>query len=262
MDLVSASGDSFERLCVGFRRELFNHAKRLTRDADVAEDIVQDALVRAWKAWPRWTPGTAEPLAAARAWLYAITTNVFLNHVESRRLRGNAWVDRIDEIVENTHGGEVQALPAKATPQGGGDAGLHGNRRDSWDHAHGRFQAPGIPARQDAACDDLVADEVLFAIQRLRQPWRKWLELYYFEGLDSVEIAAAEGTSPETVTSGLHRSREFLRPLLKSFAAANYGLARGPRVDVASKAAEVVKSKPRRVQRVMRQNDAVALLAS
>lgn len=252
MDLLSASGDSFEKLCVGLRRQLFNHARRLSHDGHVAEDVVQDAMVRAWKAWPRWTPGAAEPQQAARAWLYAITTNVFLNYVDSDKFRRNARLEHRDEIIESTHGGEVEILPKERSSEPG-DAAAGTN---SLFHRH------GAPALQDVACDRALADEVAQALRHVREPYRDWIQRYYFKGQDCVEIGAQTGHSASTVSRGLHRARVFLRPLLKSFAAANYGLVDRTRVDVPAQPAKVVKAKPRRVQRVVRKHQAVPLLVS
>jgi RNA polymerase sigma-70 factor (ECF subfamily) len=51
-------------------------------DAAAAEDCVQEAFVRAWKAWPRWRPE-----APVEAWLYRIALNVAFSHRRRARLR-------------------------------------------------------------------------------------------------------------------------------------------------------------------------------
>lgn len=61
--LVEAHGD-----------ELLAHARRLA-GPDAAEDVLQDALLRALRAYPRLRH--AEHL---RAWLYRITTNAAMDH--------------------------------------------------------------------------------------------------------------------------------------------------------------------------------------
>ncbi len=66
--LVEAHGD-----------ELLAHARRLT-GPDQAEDVVQDALLRALRAYPRLRH--ADHL---RAWLYRVTTNAAIDHHRSRR---------------------------------------------------------------------------------------------------------------------------------------------------------------------------------
>jgi RNA polymerase sigma-70 factor (ECF subfamily) len=51
-------------------------------DAAAAEDCVQEAFVRAWRAWPRWRPE-----APVEAWLYRIALNVAFSHRRRSRLR-------------------------------------------------------------------------------------------------------------------------------------------------------------------------------
>ena len=66
--LVEAHGD-----------ELLVHARRLAGDGQ-AEDVLQDALLRALRAYPRLRH--ADHL---RAWLYRITTNAAIDHHRAHR---------------------------------------------------------------------------------------------------------------------------------------------------------------------------------
>ena len=59
--------------------ELLAHARRMV-GADNAEDVVQDALLRALRAYPR-----LQHADHLRAWLYRITTNAAVDHHRSRR---------------------------------------------------------------------------------------------------------------------------------------------------------------------------------
>ncbi len=59
--------------------ELLAHARRLT-DASSAEDVLQDALLRALRAYPRLTHGDH-----LRAWLYRVTTNAAMDHHRRHR---------------------------------------------------------------------------------------------------------------------------------------------------------------------------------
>jgi RNA polymerase sigma-70 factor (ECF subfamily) len=60
--------------------ELLVHARRLC--GDDAEDVLQDALLRALRAYPRLRH--AEHL---RAWLYRVTTTTAFDHLDRRRVR-------------------------------------------------------------------------------------------------------------------------------------------------------------------------------
>lgn len=53
---------------------LYRAALRYTRDPSRAEDLVQDTMVKAYRSWQQFTPGTS-----ARAWLLAILRNTFIN---------------------------------------------------------------------------------------------------------------------------------------------------------------------------------------
>lgn len=61
--------------------ELLAHARRLT-DPDAAEDVLQDALLRALRAYPRLAHGDQ-----LRAWLFRITTNAAMDHHRGPRRR-------------------------------------------------------------------------------------------------------------------------------------------------------------------------------
>jgi RNA polymerase sigma-70 factor, ECF subfamily len=74
--LVEAHGD-----------ELLVHARRLTGEAE-AEDVLQDALLRALRAYPRLRH--AEHL---RAWLYRVTTSAAMDHHRAARRRGEVPTD-------------------------------------------------------------------------------------------------------------------------------------------------------------------------
>lgn len=52
----------------------------LTRNASLADDMVQDALVKAWSNIDLFTPGTN-----MRAWLFTILRNTFYSHHRKRR---------------------------------------------------------------------------------------------------------------------------------------------------------------------------------
>ena len=63
--------------------ELFRFARRSLGDAGLAEDAVQEAFVRAWRASARYDPAKA----SQRTWLFAILRNVVIDVVRARRSR-------------------------------------------------------------------------------------------------------------------------------------------------------------------------------
>src|SRR5881398_412628 len=74
--------DAFGRLVAPFRRELQAHAYRMLGSAADAEDALQDALLGAWRALPRF-----EGRSSLRSWLYTIATNACLRAIERRPKR-------------------------------------------------------------------------------------------------------------------------------------------------------------------------------
>src|SRR3954449_3841667 len=73
---------AFGRLVEPYRGELHAHAYRMLGSVHDAEDALQDALLRAWRALARF-----EGRSTLRSWLYTITTNTSLNAISRRPKR-------------------------------------------------------------------------------------------------------------------------------------------------------------------------------
>jgi RNA polymerase sigma-70 factor, ECF subfamily len=106
----TTAGAAFSRVLEMLRPDLLRFAFWLARDRSVAEDVVQETLIRAWKS-----QNELKDQAAARPWLLTIVRREHARLYERKRL---PTVD-----VE-----EVEAIgdPALATD---GDAGLDDLRR-------------------------------------------------------------------------------------------------------------------------------------
>jgi len=74
-----SQSERIARLLARHGLELARHLRRMVRDEDTAQDLLQDTMLRAHRALARLAPGANE-----RAWLYRIATNVALNHLRAR----------------------------------------------------------------------------------------------------------------------------------------------------------------------------------
>lgn len=94
MTAVIGSGGErlrFEALCLPFRTDLLRFVFWLCRDRALAEDVVQEALLRAWRSFDSLADETA-----ARSWLLTIARRELARTFERRRLE---TVD-IDDLAE------------------------------------------------------------------------------------------------------------------------------------------------------------------
>ena len=74
--------DAFGRLAGQYRGELHAHCYRMLGSVADAEDALQEALLRAWRALPQF-----EGRSSLRSWLYKIATNACLRAIERRSRR-------------------------------------------------------------------------------------------------------------------------------------------------------------------------------
>jgi RNA polymerase sigma-70 factor (ECF subfamily) len=77
----SAAGLSFDEEALPHLDALYRVALRLTGDAARAEDLVQDTMLKAYRSWRQYRPGTN-----AKGWLLTILRNTFINDYRRRKL--------------------------------------------------------------------------------------------------------------------------------------------------------------------------------
>ncbi len=75
---------AFEQLALCYQRRLYAFALRVCGSREDAEEIVQDALIRAYRALMGY-PEERRRALSVRAWLFQITINVARNRARVRR---------------------------------------------------------------------------------------------------------------------------------------------------------------------------------
>jgi len=178
---------AFARACLPHQDELYAIAMKIGRDPDMANDLVQETLLRAMCAWASFQTGSN-----LRAWLFRILTNAFINGYRKRR----------------RHQRFARERPGDAL------AALYGRDHDFCDEL-----------ARDAFTDEL-ADEVAAALTQLGPEYREVVERADLRGERYKDIADALDVPIGTVMSRLFRARRVLEGELAEFAARDYGIRR------------------------------------
>jgi RNA polymerase sigma-70 factor (ECF subfamily) len=177
LDRARAGDDAaFTRLVQPLRRELHAHCYRMLGSVHDADDALQDALVRAWRAIGRF-----EGRSTLRSWLYTVATRTCLDALESRGRR---------------------ALPVDLGPAS--DRPVPGDtpRTDvAW---LGPYPDTGLRYEERES----VELAFVAALQHLPGNQRAALLLFEVLGFSAAEIAAMMDTTAASVNSALQRARE------------------------------------------------------
>jgi len=168
----------FQRLAAPHLPAAFNLAFWLVRSRPDAEDIVQEALLRAFRSFSTFEGDTFRP------WFFAIVRNVAYTTMASRNQF--AQTVSLDEAF--------------------GSFGADDDRQ---------IDIPlDEPTQEDRMIEASDRDAVLQALSRLPAIYREVLVLREIEGLAYREICRITGTAPGTVMSRISRGRSELKRIL------------------------------------------------
>lgn len=190
---VSQSGDraEFEKLVERTQRQAYNVAYRLTGNRDDAEDLTQEAYLRAYRSF-----GTYNRQLPFEGWFFRILSNLFIDLL---RRRPKQKPLSLDQPMSEDDSGEQNLL----------------------------LQIPAENANPENNLMEQVMDERLQkALSSLPETFRAAVLLCDVEGHSYEEIAQIMHSSIGTVRSRIHRGRALLRKAMENQAEKKTGRVR------------------------------------
>ncbi len=171
---------AFELLVVKYQRKLMRLISRLIRDQAEAEDVVQEAFIKAYRALPQFRGDSA-----FYTWLYRIGINTAKNYLVTQGRRAPTSTEADVEEAETFDDGD---------------------------------QLRDINTPESMLATKQIAETVNLAMEVLPDELRMAITLREIEGLSYEDIAEAMHCPIGTVRSRIFRAREAiaekLRPLL------------------------------------------------
>jgi RNA polymerase sigma-70 factor (ECF subfamily) len=177
----------FEDLLRKYEYQIYRMAYRLTGNRDDAQDLVQDSVLEALRAFDRFHIGSRFD-----RWMQRIMTH---NYIDRQRAQPKVEVESLDQSL----GSEEEEERTLEVPDMTGD-----------------------PARLLEERE--LAEPVQRALDELPAEYRAVVVLSDIEGYSYEEIAATLKVPIGTVRSRLNRGRNILRERLADYARERYGL--------------------------------------
>jgi len=185
----------FEAHVARTKRQAYNFAYRMTGNRDAAEDLTQEAYLRAYRSFDRYNRSLP-----FENWLFRILSNLF---VDSLRRRPKLQPLSLDRAI----------------------AGADGDDEFAFEIADHDSDPEVVVLR------DVLDEKLQEGLDALPKHFRTAVLLCDVEGMSYEEIAQAMNTSVGTVRSRIHRGRRLLRKHMESAPAKQ---ARAPRLSAAT----------------------------
>lgn len=172
----------FDGLVKRYHRQAYNIAYRLTGNHADAEDLTQEAFVRAFRFFENYRRDLP-----FENWLYRIISNLF---VDDLRRKPKARIHSLDAPVGGDSNSESQAF----------------------------FEIPDTRENPErVVLHEELDEQIQKALASLPADFRTTVILADIEGMSYEEISETMGCSLGTVRSRLHRGRKLLRSKLAGF---------------------------------------------
>ena len=177
----SSGAWDFEDSTMPFVDALYNTAYRMTRNAEDAEDLVQETYLKAYRYYDKFTEGTN-----LKAWLFRILKNTFINSYRKKQSEPHrSAFNDIEDSFESQISSEAQ----------------------------GR-----LPSPEEDILENVLDEDVQRALDELPEDYRMVVLLADLEGFSYQEIADILDIPPGTVMSRLYRARRRLENEMLSYA--------------------------------------------
>lgn len=172
----AGDAEAFEKLMLAHEKAVFNLALRMTENREDAEDVSQEAFLKAYRSLSDFRGESKFSV-----WLYRIVSNVCLDFLRRKRRRPSASL-----TVEDDEGEEVP-----------------------WDVPDERYTPERLLERK------LTQEAVRKGLAALPENQRKILLLREIKGLSYEEIGEVLDLDPGTVKSRIFRARKRLCAFLE-----------------------------------------------
>ena len=175
-------GTAYDELVRRYQRQIYGITYHMTSHHEDANDLTQEAFVKAWQALKSFKGDSS-----FFTWLYRIAVNRTLNHLKSRKFREGRHAMSLNDLdVEAENHPNLVALVSDKTP------------------------------RRAAALEELKG-KLNAAIQRLSEKHRTVVTLHDIQGLPHDEIAKILNCNTQTVRTRLFYARQQLQGILSDY---------------------------------------------